>query len=95
MRHAATKEHARRICHLLCVEPTPAAVWTAIEYQDVLAACFARLLLWTDARPLPNADEPEAGWEIYQRTWRPGRPHQATWAANFAAGWALPWPGQS
>lgn len=95
LRHANTKEHARRICHLLRVDPAPAPVWTALEYQDVLAAVFARLLLWTDARPLPDADRPDEGWRIYMANWRPGKPHPETWAAHFAAGWALPWPGQS
>lgn len=95
LRHASTKDHARRICHLLRVEPTPAVVWAALEYQDVLAACFARLLLWTDARPLPTEKDAAEGWDIYLNTWRPGKPRPESWAENFAAGWALPWPGQA
>jgi hypothetical protein len=93
LRHEATKEHARRICRLLCVEPTPEAVHTAIEYQDVLAAVFARLLLYSDERPLPSAEKPVDGWLLYLATWRPGKPIETKWAGNFKAGWALPWPG--
>jgi hypothetical protein len=62
-------------------------VHLAIEHNDVLAACFARLLLWTDPRALPSEDNPTQGWLIYLATWRPGRPHASTWAAHFDAAW--------
>lgn len=63
--------------------------YRAIEHNDVLAACFARLLLWTDPRPLPAHDAPDEAWDLYMRTWRPGKPHPERWADNFARGWAL------
>jgi len=102
LRHEKTREHAKRICHLLCIEPTPAAVYAAIEHQDILAAALARLLLATDPRPLPLADKPVDGWLLYLATWRPGaaerpalRPGlERKWQDNFRAGWALGWPGQ-
>jgi hypothetical protein len=52
-------------------------VWESLEHDDVLAAAFARLLLWTDRAPMPTTD-PE-GWAAYIRTWRPGKPHPAMW----------------
>lgn len=94
LRHEATKEHARRICRLLVVEPTAPAVWAALEHNDILAAVFARLLLYSDPRPLPPAEKPVDGWLIYLATWRPGKPHEPKWTGNFRAGWALDWPGQ-
>lgn len=60
----------------------------ALEHNDILAACFARLLLWTDLRSLPPSDNPTQGWLIYLATWRPGKPRPETWAANFNAAWA-------
>jgi hypothetical protein len=57
---------------------TPWDCYTTIQHNDVAAAVFARLLLWTDPWPLPD-DEGEA-WKLYLRTWRPGKPHEATWA---------------
>ena len=44
----------------------------AFEHDDVLAAAFARLLLWTDPKPLPALNDIEAAWQLYLRTWRPG-----------------------
>jgi hypothetical protein len=40
----------------------------------VLAAIFARLLLFSDPAPLP-ADMGEA-YALYRRTWRPGKPQR-------------------
>lgn len=62
---------------------------TAIEHNDVLACCFARLLLWTLPDALPGRLEVERGWSQYLRSWRPGRPHMETWAGNYSLAWAL------
>jgi len=60
--------------------------YSAIVYNDVLATAFARLLLWTDPLGLPAvASEPSLSWKYYLRTWRPGKPHEATWALHRAA----------
>ena len=59
----------------------PGTVWVHLEHDDILAARFARLLLWTDPRPLPARGDAAAGWNYYIRNWRPGKPHAATWAA--------------
>lgn len=72
---------ARRVCEALTVIPDAAAVWRALEGHDLLAVCFARLLLLTDPAELP--EEPEAAWEYYRRTWRPGRPHPNVWERNW------------
>lgn len=63
--------------------------YVAIEHSDVLAAVFARLLLWTDPDELPAADEPDRGWNIYVRCWRPGRPRPESWLANYETAWSL------
>lgn len=85
--HAVTSPLIRPICVGLLYPPTPGACYTAIEHHDVLAACFARLLLWTDARVLPTPAQAEKGYHIYLDTWRPGRPHPNTWAACFTEAW--------
>ncbi|MCY1226558.1 hypothetical protein D9M72_387930 [compost metagenome] len=82
--HPASREHAYRICGIRGVEPVAAAVHPALEADDVLAAAFARLLMWTDAWRLPAVGDVQGGWEIYVRTWRPGRPHPQTWAGLYA-----------
>lgn len=57
--------------------PTPYGCHQAIEHNDVLAATFARLLVWTSPLPLPETAED--GWRLYLSTWRPGKPHPETW----------------
>lgn len=82
--HPASREHAYRICGLRGVEPVTAAVHPALEFDDVLAAAFARLLMWTDAWRLPAVGDAQGGWEMYIRTWRPGKPHPQTWGGLYA-----------
>ena len=64
-------------------------VWLALETDDVLAARLARLLLWTDPRPLPVRGDAAAGWNYYIRNWRPGKPHPQTWGAFWREAEAL------
>lgn len=82
--HAATREPAQALCRARGVPATAEAVWEAVENDDVLAAGFARLLLWTDPFPLPNLGEAQAAWELYLRTWRPGQPHRHTWDGLYS-----------
>jgi hypothetical protein len=85
MTHAASKAHAERICEMRGVAFDAFAVWSALEHDDVLAAVFARLLLWTDPKPLPALGAVEEAWAYYLRTWRPGSPHKSAWPRNYAA----------
>lgn len=83
LQHDASKKLAAEACARHGVAVTPEAVWAAIETNDVLAATFARLLLWTDPRPLPGLNDTEGGWAYYERNWRPGKPHPATWPTHW------------
>lgn len=82
--HPASREHAYRICGIRGVEAVAAAVYPALEADDVLGAAFARLLMWTDAWRLPAVGDVQGAWNMYIRTWRPGRPHPETWAGLYA-----------
>lgn len=82
LNHFATKQLALEICAKQGVEPESSVVWAALERDDILAACFARLLLWSDPKALPK-DNAQAGWDLYIRTWRPGQPHRHTWDALY------------
>jgi hypothetical protein len=57
--------------------PTADACYAAIEHNDILAAVFARLLLWPLPFALPTTEAD--GWDQYLEAWRPGRPHRETW----------------
>lgn len=72
LQHQATAEIALDLCDRFGILPTPGSVWRTVETHDVLAACFARLLLWSDPQPLPKIGAEEQAWRLYLRTWRPG-----------------------
>lgn len=82
--HASSRPYALEVCSARQVEPTSQAVYEALERDDVLAAAFARLLLWTDPKPLPGLGQVQEAWDLYARVWRPGKPHPQTWEAIYA-----------
>lgn len=82
-RHISTMRSAEKVFEARGVPPTDDAVYAAIETDDVLACCLARLLLYTDRFALPEIGDVHAAWELYLRTWRPGKPHPDTWAQLY------------
>lgn len=85
LEHDASAALAAGVCEERGVRPTAAAVYRALPIDDLLACAFARLLLYTDPRPLPSLDAaPELAWAYYLRNWRPGKPHRKTWDAFHA-----------
>jgi len=83
LQHRASRDHARTLCAARGVEPVSQSVWQALQHDDVLAAGFARLLLWTDPFSLPKLGDANGAWDLYMRTWRPGKPHRHTWDALY------------
>lgn len=90
IRHNATKHIAATLCREAGLpftqtkdgpEPSADAAWRRFVEDDMLACAFARLLLYTDPRPVPSTQT--EGWACYLRTWRPGKPHPATWPAQW------------
>lgn len=81
--HTASALQAQRLCVSRKVEPVSTDVYRAIAHDDILAAGFARLLLWTDPKPLPKIGDEAGAWSLYERTWRPGKPHPSRWPANY------------
>lgn len=87
MLHAATARLAMEVCEARGVEFNSEKIWAAFQVDDVLAAAFARLLMWADALPLPPLGDVEGAWELYAyRCWRPGKPHHDKWAASYKFG---------
>jgi len=80
--HSATKSMVVQVTNALTIVNQPAAVWRALEGHDLLACCFARLLLWTDPGALPTTQQ--AGWNCYLNLWRPGKPKPDAWPGNWA-----------
>lgn len=81
--HRSSAREIERVLGKIHVAKTD--VYTAIEWHDQLATVMARLLLYTDPRPLPAVTDEAAAWQLYLRVWRPGRPHPETWPAFHKA----------
>lgn len=83
LNHKAARVLAAKVCAARGVKPETSAVWGALQHDDVLAAAFARLLLYSDPKPLPHVGDAQGAWDLYIRTWRPGKPHRQTWDALY------------
>lgn len=87
--HEHTSTHASVICALFDVKPLVANVYAAVEFHDVLAAAFARLLIWTLPQALPSRGQVDESYGQYLSAWRPGKPRPETWPANYTRAWDL------
>lgn len=88
LEHRDIRDHAARTLDRMGYSDDAREAHLALEHNDVLAAVFARLLLWADPRALPGADDPTQGWLIYLSTWRPGKAKPHTWSSHFDNAWA-------
>ena len=82
--HPASRFWMHRVCERQGVPFNATALWHQIEHDDALAAVAARLLLFTDPKKLPELSDAAGAWNLYVRTWRPGKPHRKTWDAFHA-----------
>lgn len=87
LHHGASRPHLMPVLAALGYPPEVTAIYAALEHNDVLAACVARLLLWTHPQPLPLPGEAQRAWDYYLELWRPGRPHRHTWDAFYIEAW--------
>lgn len=87
LNHPATKTLIRNVLDELAYDHVADTSYHAIEHNDVLACCYARLLLWTLPQPLPGRGEADEAWEQYLEAWRPGKPHRQTWNGFYEQAW--------
>ena len=87
LNHHTAKEHIEKVCGILYIPATESDCYQAVAYNDHLACCFARLLLYTLPAKLPLKSESQKGWEQYLSAWRPGKPRPETWSSNFNVAW--------
>lgn len=85
--HRVTKPLIQPVLETL--QYLPNDCYYAIRDNDVLAAVFARLLLFSNPKPLPARGDVDGAWRYYIETWRPGRPHPETWPALIAQAWEI------
>lgn len=85
MNHPASTAVAHDLCSTFGVPWDQAHAWAELEANDLFACAFARLLYWTDPKPLPAIGDAPGAWNLYARTWRPGKPRPDDWTVNYAA----------
>jgi hypothetical protein len=83
LNHPATALKAKAVCGVLDIESDIATVYEAMAFNDTLACCMARLLLWSDAAALPAVGDRDTAWDYYIRNWRPGAPHPESWPGVY------------
>lgn len=82
--HKASSPLLKELCKARGVRFFPTDIWKALEFDDVLAAGVARLLLYTDPYALPPLGDMQGAWVLYaKRCWRPGKPHIETWPGYY------------
>lgn len=89
LRHPSSKDKIKAVCTELGVSCDEDTVYHDMADNDILAACMARLLLFTDAAALPDVGRVEEGWQYYLRNWRPGMPHPEVWPARYGTAMGL------
>ncbi|MEO8101930.1 MAG: hypothetical protein ABI790_05355 [Betaproteobacteria bacterium] len=89
--HPATRAPIRAVLGALDYDPASGAkaMHIAIEHNDILAAAFARLLLFSLPDALPARIDAADGWRQYLKAWRPGKPHRETWDAFYKEAWQV------
>lgn len=85
--HSASQPFALPILDELLYPADAHIIHEALAHNDVLACVFARLLLYTLPRPLPQRGDEAESWRQYMSAWRPGKPHPSTWSANYTMAW--------
>lgn len=83
MTHTATKALAQKASSAANVAHHEQAIHRALEGHDNLATTYGRLLLLSDPQALATTQQ--AGWDYYNRNWRPGKPHPDRWPGSWAA----------
>ena len=74
----------KAICDALDVPFNSHDIFEAMAWNDTLACCMARLLLWSDPRPLPDVGAVDLAWHYYLDNWRPGLPHPDSWPKCYS-----------
>lgn len=84
MEHPTSRYWVQQLCVARGVAFTLAAIYKAIEVDDILAVGLARLLMFTDPKKLPAIGDVDGAWIMYaKRCWKPGKPHRATWGPYY------------
>lgn len=85
MANEATAKYVKALCVKRGVPFQARAIFNYLLVDDILAAALARLDLWANPTPLPDAHDVDDAWLYYCCTWRPGQPDPSRWDASHAS----------
>lgn len=83
LKNVRSAHYAQDLCNASGVTPLENAAYEALAGNDILAAGFARLLLWTDSAPLPSLGDQAGALSCYRRNWRPGAFAPGRWPGAY------------
>lgn len=89
MAHPASRGIAAEVLDTLNYPFAAAVAHEALAFDDILATCFARLLLRTLPGALPGKGQHDESWGQYISAWRPGKPHPETWRGFYDTAWGV------
>lgn len=83
-RGAPSEPWASMVCETRGVKWDRRTIWENLEFDDVLAFAFGRLLLLNLPQALPSPTDAHKAWAQYVEAWGPGKPHPEKWPENHA-----------
>jgi hypothetical protein len=89
MEYHSTQSLIEGVCLKLNYPMDTEILYRALQHNDLLAVCFARLLLYPYPGALPERGNAMDGWHQYIQTWRPGKPHRETWDDFYEQAWDM------
>jgi hypothetical protein len=79
----STQADLQHVCTALRVPYDPVSIYNNLDQSDLLAACVARLMLWTSPSALPAVGDQNGAWNYYENIWRPGKPRPQDWPNHY------------
>jgi hypothetical protein len=89
LNHPSTRGHIATVLRNMGYDSRLVTSYEAIVHNDILAVCYARLLLWSSPKPLPQMGDIVGAWEYYVEQWRPGKPVRPSWDALYKQAWNI------
>lgn len=88
LRHPTSSGYAAMVVNAIdYADAPPVELHHAIEHNDLLACCLARLALWRHPGPLPARAGAQVAWQYYLDIWAPGKPRPGPWPGHYARAW--------
>lgn len=90
LEHRSTGPLIRRVLSKLGYPDDVETIYKALIHNDILAVCFARLLLFRVPQALPaGPQEVNEAWRQYLWAWAPGKPKPERWPSRYALAWEI------